>query len=262
MQRPITRRMILKMGLVSAFLAACRTQPRRIPLMNNPPAIDYHYRGEVDTSRRKLIPIIENWPDSKTHEMAWSKEKGRAGKLRNTAIDRRPDSSVRDDSFMEVRSRIHTHPMLKNTINKARLCSIPSPHDIRRFIRLAFGENDPSKIVRVAHIIPISFEGKVMGFYTIRIGKKLIELMKNKPVDGDAPVAQIKKNNEDKKAFVDSLEMLDEMQKKYDNGVADTDQLYKEYSELLDKLQKAGLQIRVTPKNGYTFKDGYFQPKT
>lgn len=255
--RQFSRRAALKMGLIAAFMAACRAQQHDALFLET--RTNHHYMGEVDTSHGKLIPVIENWPNIKTLEMSWAKEKGRVGKLRNTAILRGPDYSDKNDDRLRVRSRIHTHPVLDNTVIKARLCSIVSPHDLRNTIRKALEESNPEKMTRLLHIIPISFEGKVMGFFTIRVGKKLAGLMQNKLEDLQLPLEQMQKINEEKREFLKNMDTLDVMRKKYDNGVEDVDQFFREYNEIITALQKSGLQIRVTPKNGYVFKDGYFQ---
>lgn len=259
MNKRFTRRTALKMGLVASFLAACRAgSPRVLP---EPPPNPHRYKGEIDTSRGKLIPTIESWPDIRTHEMSWAKERGKAGKLRNTAVIRAPLFSERNDDFIRVRSRIHTHAVLENSLANMRLASIPSPRDIGNIIRLALRERDPQKVIRVQHVIPISFDGKVMGFYTLRIGKKLLELIQNKSPSLEMSIEQILSQNEEKRRFLKNLSTLEALQKKYRDGVVEIDLFIHEYEGLLTELKKDGLQVRVTSKNGYIFKDGFFQKK-
>lgn len=216
-----------------------------------------------DTSRGKLYDVIENWPDIRTHEMTWIKAK-EGGKIIANAMRRNNASATPGFLVPKTRSRLHTHTTENNTIEDRRLATVPSPWDISSFLHYALTyANRPEWFVRVSHVIPISAEGKVTGFITLRIGKKLVETMQTDMgrIKREGDISTIVKETSRAGGMIKLLNKVDDMVSKYNEGVGDVEPFFAEYFSLIAELQQAGMQFRATPRKGYIFKDGYFQPK-
>lgn len=247
------------MGLVATFLAACRSSSKN----EYARPTRYDFMSAHDTSQGKLYNVIENWPDIRTLEMSWVKMH-EGGRIIANARRRGETFTTRGHFLLNTRSRIHTHTTGGDSIFDKQLATIPSPLDISNFLHDALNHaNHPERFVRVSHVIPISTQGKVVGIVTLRIGKKLLATMQTdmNRIIQEGDISAITQSTSRVSEMIRLLKKVDKMEKKYDDGVTEAEPFFVEYRALLAQLQQAGMQFRTTPRKGYTFKDGYFQPK-
>ncbi len=115
--------------------------------------------------------VIESVPDIADHESSWFKP--RAGAIREAHSARGRGHVESLPPLIGDRSHIHTHPY--NSVRslpkemRMRYISNPSPGDVLEMLRSAKEENP----VFTAHTAAVDEYGRVLGYTSIRIAKKI-----------------------------------------------------------------------------------------
>ena len=100
----------------------------------------------------------------------------------------------------------------------------------------------PQTVTRTSHVAIMDEYGKVVGYYSARLGRKLL---KSKELPAfSAEMEEL--------GFAMPIEIAKKNWKK-------VDELMEKYNKILEDFKKKGLLIHITPMPGYVFKDGYFQ---
>ncbi|MDD5163809.1 MAG: hypothetical protein PHD95_06435 [Candidatus ainarchaeum sp.] len=195
---------------------------------------DTKINSPVSARGKSVKQIIEEWPEIQNKEMVWIKEKGKPGSLLPKAYERGENYA---GYFLKgnERSIIHTHPMGRS--------NIPSPDDICSFLNRL--ETDLNKTPKIEHIAALNHEGKVMGYFSLRAGKKMVQAIEQK--------------NPALKPLLEELERL----KVSPNWEKDPIAFVRDpnYWNILERFQKIGLQMRATSMPGYKFENWHFQEK-
>lgn len=234
---------------------------------------DEKLRESISTRHpNKVSKVIEEWPNIKEFEMGWVKKKGFFGEITPAAesedryIGINPDGTKHGGVNMEItgshRSAVHSHRAPVTEKDRV-IASNPSIEDIflflRPFLRLqgdyytnpdgSIGKMNEVKpfvkvngllpLMRVQHVAALDKEGKVIGYFSTRIGKKIIENPANL-----------------EKCF----EEISKFSKKYPGY--ESAEVRSKLVQLLISLKKYGFQVRMTSRPGYIYKDFHFQKKS
>ncbi len=248
MPNTFSRRAFLIGGLTGLLLASCRS-PSKTPIpesmLRNLPPVGYLKRFK--TGYGGAHQLIERWPRNTEFEMAWAKEHGKVGQLIGIAKERSFGELTMGGDRLNIRSKIHTHIIKKNTPDDWKLTTHASLTDLKYFLggRL-FGKNARYKNVKFMHVAPITQEGKRVGYMTYFVGKKWVENEEKNRNKIEKIVFEIR----DWEKFLETV-----------GGIANIDGYAIGMAELVQKLKEYGLRVRAWPAPGYQYKDGYFQPK-
>lgn len=252
--RTFSRRTFLKgaVALAGASVIGCRTAPlteeqfsrlEKIKKLEEAPPIITALK-----QNRSVKQMLEEVPFIKSQEISFHREG--VGKWRDTTLERGWSNSKMLPPKSGTKSILHTHPTWnsESPIEK-KMDTIPSAMDLFGIL-LKYKRKSPSRQLKFSHIAVISPQGKVMGYYTLAIGRKLERTLK---ADTFSFLRDdVKKFNK----VLDELSTIHKMS--FEAPYAAYLRLEKTYAT----LKKMGLLVRQTPLPGYTFKDGYFQPKT
>ena len=241
----VSRRTFLKLaagsGVGVAFFGACNQHPVE---MGSP----------ILTRGKSLQSVIEATPDIVRLEMAWIKELGKSGEVRENVVNRKPSGTNFARITKTVRSLIHSHPIQGANPNyplafRLRCCSIQSPEDMDFFIDKALSAKEN---LRFSHTAAIDGHGKVMGYSSTFLEKRFLHSLKT-----------------DTSLLIGVADNLRHYREEFDRlswstketSVEPLVSILNDYESFLGNLKQFGLRIRHTPMPGYAFKDGYFQPK-
>lgn len=237
--------------MAGASIIGCRTAP-----LTEEQVAELQKRDEV----RALPPIVTSLRTGNSVKQTLEKtpnvrmletnlRKYKTGEVREANLVRSFDWSEALPLDAKVRSIIHTHPTFnaENPIEQ-KMSQCPSATDLLNILT-KHQLRIPAKNLRFSHIAIISNEGKVIGYYTMMISKKLENTLQSRIVfPSNAKRSLV--------SAMDELVLIDRM-----NKAGNPYASFLRLENTIKKLQKLGLHIRQTPMPGYTFKDGYFQMK-
>jgi hypothetical protein len=266
----ISRRALLKWGAAAAGLGIVghsvfrdyKEYEKKIQQLQNEPHILTSTKTKEKFERENqpfshaypsLREAIEHWPDIKTLEMGWYKQKGKPGQMRR-ADEKRDWGSV---LFLREKegdiSTLHTHNIkgwekipsklvsqLLSRVSEQDICATVTGY-IAGLRESAFSKNAP--IISTCHSAVLNSEGKVIGYCTLKLGRRL--------TGGDL-VDLLEKSNNNGELLLKAIQAGD---------WNDLERVKRSTSALLEKYRKKGLLIHNTPAPGYVFKDGSFQKK-
>lgn len=261
-QRGTSRRELLKAVVVATTAAALEGCTSVVPETPQEKSIrkqilELLLMDPILTEIRKgksVRMVLEGWPNIQNREMGFAKGKGVPGRVTAVGYDRKLDSvSMYYPSTIRVRSDLHTHTYSSVAPHEmivawSRLSVVDALALMKEVKPDQHGPGD----FRAAHIAIISADGKVMGYYSMRLGKKLY---------GNANWR--KSGNMIKTSkYWGAIARLKELNERYEHPQGEElIQEQREYTAILDTLKSLGLQIRVTSLPGYRYENGYFQAK-
>lgn len=189
----------------------------------------------IITRGRSAKSVIEGWPDVRTKEMEWYKTKGTRGELKQDVVLRTPDRSSSVYLSRPLKSSLHTHLKLSQIDPPM---AYPSPADIENiFLSIASEIRSPGSLTPTMHVASIDQNGKVTGYGSMRVTKRLVSEYKNK--------------NPELAGILEKIKQIKFRRKEDVSG----------YIDLVGKLKKFGLQLRATPMPGHKFEKYYFTLK-
>ena len=196
---------------------------------------------------RSVKQMLEEVPFIKSQEISFHREG--AGKWRDVTLERGWSNSKMIPIQPKTKSILHTHPTWssESPIEK-KMDTIPSALDLFTLL-LKYHRKVPSRQLKFSHVAVISPDGKVMGYYTLMLGKKLERTLSS------GPFSFLREDTKKLNKVLDDLSFIHKMS--FEAPYAAYLRLEKTYAT----LKKMGLMVRQTPMPGHTYKDGYFQPK-
>lgn len=189
-------------------------------------------------AQKTEIAIVKNHPG-----VVW--EAGREADVRNVRIH---------PVLGRVRSALHTHNFEEQNARELErlVTSNVSPEDIQSFVQNAFGD---SVLVgqRFDHMACVSAKGEVVGYFSMQLGRKLRTIA----------TTSSGKESKDYFLFSKALNKMHVLSFLFYNarGLGESQKYFQQLLDQYRVLHTLGLRMRVTPMPGFTYKDGYFQPK-
>lgn len=248
-KRRVSRRSLLQWGLAAAgssILRSCKSvtgEKKENKTISRP---------TISTKGIGVKGVIERTPKIAELEMSWYKPG--TGKLCESNEKRKINTILTEFPEKGDRSALHTHPYslpnnppdrIRNLIN-----STLSPWDI--LIMLERAQYKKSQQMFVSHVAPIDSKGKVLGYCSWRISKKLI---KNK--EALTRLEEV--------AGIQILHWGKYMKEKNWNGLENSIMEY--HNEIKSRfgpngtIVQNGLFIHYTPMPGYEYRNSAFQKK-
>lgn len=251
--RIFSRRTFLKgaVALAGASVIGCRTAPlteEQVAALEKRRALESAPAYITSLNQNRSVKkMLEEVPFIKAQEISFHREG--AGKWRDVTLERGWSNSKMIPIQPKTKSILHTHPTwsAESPIEK-KMDTIPSALDLFNLL-LKYQRKVPSRQLKFSHVAVISPGGKVMGYYTLMIGKKLERTLRT------GTFSFFREDTKKLNKVLDDLSFIHKMS--FEAPYAAYLRLEKTYAT----LKKMGLMVRQTPLPGYTFKDGYFQEK-
>jgi hypothetical protein len=206
---------------------------------------DLGYGREFDTRRphSSVKKIVESFSHVGELEVGFIKER-KAGRLVGASLVRDPGRTYMayNPLFHHPRSMLHTHTI--DPKRDPRIYTYPSKNDLHWIIDRLHGSKEQPPDMRSYHVMPMTLEGKAMGFSSVRIGKRWIQLEKQFP-----------KLIEAAWNYYSTLESV------YFGGSMSTEEYLSRVQTFFENHKKLGLQVRVTPYPGFKVENGFLVPK-
>ncbi|MEK6820835.1 MAG: hypothetical protein AABY11_00350, partial [archaeon] len=167
----ISRRSVLqKTGLASAlagvlFLESCVSSH---PDFLNGKRIPREHGFGVEFSTRSpssVKRVIEAFPRITTEEIGFIKEAGKPGRMVGASATRNHFSTHLVSVNREVRSVIHTHPLIR--MDDVAIHGFPSSADFSNFLNRSKKEPGSIQRARIMHVVPVSPKGEVIGYTSV-----------------------------------------------------------------------------------------------
>lgn len=138
---------------------------------------------------------------------------------------------------------IHTHPYIGPGKYERQRNSNPAPNDLLEFARAVQGEleKNPKPALQKCTVYAMNESEKAMGKIEVSLGKEAM----NDPDNLDQ--------------IVTSMLLWDRALQ--ESAPEAAKEIFPNYLKELGRLKKTGLEIDITPLNGYTYHDGYFDRK-
>ena len=238
------------LALGASFASSCR-----VPLASTPFAVPPPQRP---SGTRSIRALIESTPGIQSKEMGWYREKGMHATMR-------PAATERGEGFVRMQpptekdvAEVHSHPYPSTdspifSVRRERLhfVSLPSCKDLEQFLSRLMVQHALKKgQLRYLHLPSIDENGQVVGYYSLRAGKKLLERVAR--ADPELKYVQ---------AQLGALDKVYDELPKHKNPHHDFLALVEKQRGLCEILERMGLQARATPVKGYVLVDGYFEKK-
>lgn len=231
---------MLQFGLLASLAAACSVSPSK---REKPIPVKNFGRYSTGGNARKFI---ESWPNVKTEEMVWSREKDKQGKkiqgqLTDITLRRFPRRSRTDGMFLDSYSYVRSVPAAAYPGDKRQVVYVPSVHQLRFLLEGRIRKSVGVENLKVIHVAPVSKEGKVMGYVSFGITKRWVKL---------------EKTNQDRIwFFLDKLKRLD-----WSDGRTGREHV-EDIVKTISNLQKMGIKMSVHSMPDFAFKEGVFVEK-
>lgn len=234
-----TRRTLLKIGLAATLFGVLTRDVNRIlsPIIRT---------GRPFT----LKETLENYSGIRTGEYGFYKQRGKPGQIKPATHKSEKRELKWKDPMPEDTHQIHNHPFYPNdqlerqTLEK--MSQLPSPGDLENLFT-TFKKVRDEKLVqfgklRVSSIACFNEDGKVIGYISFRIGKKMLEkdnldVAIRAVISADVVLKSFPSENTDK----------------YARFVIETAE------KAILQLRDLGLQYHTKSMPGYEYKSGYFQ---
>ncbi len=231
----LSRRHVLKATIAAGFAAMLHSCITLVPGREH--GFEVEYRTSKPSSAKE---VIESFPNIDKMEIALLKEVGTRGKLVGMTLHRNENFTQTGRMGRNIRSTVHTHGIGRDD---PRLTTYPSVNDLKLLLDRVDGKiEDPN--LRYVHVASVNNEKKVMGYSTIFLSKRWLELEKKDP--------HVIRN------AIKTLRALHEGRLK--GAISDAEYCTgaKEWYEMINKL---GLRVRLTAFPGYSGKSGFILPK-
>ncbi len=252
----ISRRNLLKSGLAigtgtALAMSGCKVVPltekeidhitRYIALQNQP---------QITTSLREgksVRDVVESYPHIGQLEIGF--QKSQHGKIKLSSVEREELNTYTLALENPMRSNFHTHLLrgAENAIDK-KIATVISPGDLLNLLN-KYKYGSTSSRFKFQHLGIVAPGGKLIGYYSFMLGKKLEALLK--PRFGFK--SQKRKGLERIIRDIERAHELAENNAPY--------ACFLQMERCIKELKWLGLKVRATGMPGYRFKDGYFQPK-
>jgi hypothetical protein len=243
-------------ALAGASIIGCRTAPlteKQVQFLQK--FDEMHARPPLLTELRSgssVKKVIEELAEQTNGEIVLAKQK--PGRVKNYTIE----SNTQEAHTIFPRGTktiLHSHLQEKDeTLINRKLTSLPSIKDILSLT----GKDNPFRQkntkLKFYHIAVLDYQRRVIGYYSLSLGKNIRGLI-NPTFWERFSSAQ--------RRFSSIIDKMKRIEIKFHQiqTPAAAEKYLKGYNDCLTALQKMGLHIRQTPMPGYTFKEGYFQPK-
>ncbi len=206
---------------------------------------EHGYGKEFNTRRpdSSVRKVVESFPHAGEMEVGFIKER-KAGELVGASVTREKDRTViAYNSFTrDPRSLLHTHPVNPNQDVRAQ--TYPSPSDFHWIIDRIEGKSEHPTTMRTIHIMPMMQDGRALGFSTIYLGKKWLQVEKENP-----------------KLIRAAWQYYFRIGQARSVGAIPIEEYIKRMNDFFKEMKDAGLKVRVTPYPGFKVENGFLVPK-
>ena len=199
---------------------------------------------EFDTRRphSSVKKVVESFPRAGELEIAFFKER-RAGILVGASATREKNETLvfYNPLTRSPRSLLHTHPI--GPRQDGRVQTYPSPHDFHWIVNRIEGKSSFPDTMRTIHVMPMTREGRAMGFSTIHLGNRWLRVEKESPV------------------FVrKAWDYFSKIQQAYSFGAIPMAEYVDRMNKFFVEMRPFGLLVRVTPYPGFKVENGFLVP--
>jgi hypothetical protein len=134
---------------------------------------------------------------------------------------------------------LHTHPVEQG--KDPRLHTFPSYNDFHWIVDRIEGKGDNPLTMRTIHVMPITSEGKAMGFSTVRLGKQWLRIEKEHP-----------------ELVRRAWQYYSVIQRAFAHEAITLEEYGRRLRDFFALMKPNGLQVRVTAYPGFKIEDGLF----
>ncbi len=235
----LTRREFLLRTRNLAALAVAASSLQSCALMISR---EHGYDQDFDTRRpnSSVKKVVESFSDAGTLEVGFIKER-KAGRLVGASTYRTPVRTgiAYNNWTRDPRSTLHTHPVEKG--DNPRLHTFPSAADFHWVMDRITGKSEHPSTMRTIHVMPMTPEGKAMGFSTIRLGKEWLRVEKDHP-------------ELVRRAWM----YYSTIQSAFAHEAITVEEYARRLKDFFALMEPNGLQVRVTPYPGFKVEKGLF----
>lgn len=243
----ISRREFLLRARDVALLATAATALQSCALMVTR---EHGFNRDFDTRRpdSSVKKVVESFPDVGKLEVGFIKER-KAGQIVGASTYRTPSSTgvAYNNWTRDPRSTLHTHPISTDGpvhLRDSRVHTYPSSTDFHWIMERINQTSEYPPTMRAIHVMPVTPEGKAMGFSTIRLGKEWLKLEKAHP--------EIVKY---------AWQYYSSIQRAYAHESITMDEYGKRIHDFFALMKPNGLQVHVTAYPGFKVENGFLVPK-